>query len=266
MYVIYLRELYEIRDYRVSELSRQLVLAIRDGIASTRGHGAAHGFIRAASALFSWAVDRGYAVTNPAFRGAKELDRGHLTAWTKEQAEFAIARLSEPLRRVVVLALYTGARRGDLCALTWAAYDGNYLRFVPQKTRRQRTQPLTIPCLPALKAELDQWRKSAVTGIGNAPILTDYQGKAWKPNYLSHQLPEALARIGLTNELNMHGLRKLWAANLAQAGCPANWIAATTGHSSLSMVELYTRSADQQQMAEAAIVKLADHLGQGSKA
>jgi integrase len=133
---------------------------------------------------------------------------------------------------------------------------------VPQKTRHRQPEQLVIPCLPALKAELDEWRKGALTGIGNATILANARGKPWHPNNVSHQLPEALARIGLTNELNVHGLRKLAARNLAEAGCSSKLIAAITGHASLQMIELYTRSADQKTMAEAAIIRLADHLGQ----
>jgi integrase len=262
-YLIYLRVIYkDVGDLRIADFTRRTFLGLRDAVASARGHGAAIGLVRATSSLFSWAIDRDFATINPAFKGGRELHRGHLTAWTQEQASIAMLRLSEPLRRVVVLALYTGARRGDLCAMPWSAYDGTYLRFVPQKTRHRQPEQLVIPCLPALKAELDEWRKGALTGIGNATILANARGKPWHPNNVSHQLPEALARIGLTNELNVHGLRKLAARNLAEAGCSSKLIAAITGHASLQMIELYTRSADQKTMAEAAIIRLADHLGQ----
>jgi integrase len=62
--------------------------------------------------------------------------------------------------------------------------------------------------------------------------------------------------IGLRHELNIHGLRKLAAAELADAGCTMHEIAAVTGHLSLSMVQLYTQSADQERLARAAIVRL----------
>jgi len=46
------------------------------------------------------------------------------------------------------------------------------------------------------------------------------------------------------------------AAPLAEAGCSAHEIAAITGHITLSMVQPYTRGADQVTRAEAAIEKL----------
>lgn len=258
MYVIYLRPLMRIGHVQCGTIKRRDFNVVRDQIASARGDGAAAGFVRAASAMFAWAIDNEWTETNPAARGARDLDRGHLLAWTQEQAQVALERLPEPLRRVVVVALYTGARRGDLCAMTWGAYDGTSLRFTPQKTRKKHPEPLVIPCHPALKAELDAWRSGAVAGIGNATILTDGKGNPWKPNLLSHYLPAALVRIGLTNELNVHGLRKLAATNLAEAGCSTHQIAAITGHHSLAMVQLYTRSVDQQKLAGEAIVRLSE--------
>ena len=65
----------------------------------------------------------------------------------------------------------------------------------------------------------------------------------------------ALTPIGLKGH-NLHGLRKLAAVRLAEAGCSAHEIAAITGHSSLDQVALYTREADQARLAKAAILRL----------
>jgi len=77
------------------------------------------------------------------------------------------------------------------------------------------------------------------------------------------RLPIALVRVGLSNDLNVHGLRKLAAAELADAGCSVHEIASITGHKSLSMVQLYTRSADQERLASAAIVRLSEQKTNG---
>lgn len=253
-YRIYLRSLERVGHVRATDVRRRELLLARDAIAEKRGNGAATGFIRAASALFGWAVGREWIDYSPATR-IKALPGGHLQAWSQQEAEHALAHLPEPLRRVVVLALHTGARRVDLVTMPWSAYDGAALRFVPQKTRRQSPAPLVIPCHPNLKRELDAWHrdKKSVT------ILADARGASWKPTILSQYLPAALVRIGLSNELNVHGLRKLAATRLAEAGCSMHEIAAITGHRTLGMVQLYTRSADQERLAGAAIVRLSEH-------
>lgn len=257
-YELYLRPLFRVGHVPVDQVKRRDLKLVRDRIAKERGNGAAHGFVRAASALFSFAVDSDWIEASPATRLTKGLPRGHLRAWTPEEAQAALARLPEPLRRVVVLALYTGQRRGDLCALRWSAYDGQEIKLTQQKTK----EPMVIPCHDALKAELDAWRKDAVAGIGEATILTDNKGKPWKPNLLSHYMPAALVRIGLSNEINVHGIRKLAAANLAEAGCSTKEIAAITGHRTSAMVDFYTRSADQRKLAGAAIVRFTDWNGE----
>ena len=156
--------------------------------------------------------------------------------------------LPEHLRRVVVLARYTGQRRGDLCAMTWAAFDGETIRVKQQKTGAE----LVIPCHPTLRDELIEWRKNT----RSVTVLTNTLGRPWEAQHLSHELPTGLARLGMRARLNVHGLRKLAAASLADVGCTIHEIAAITGHTTLSMIAHYTRSADQERLAEAAIVRL----------
>lgn len=246
-YSIYLRDLDRVGHVRAADVRRRDLLTARDAIAQVRGAGAASGYIRAASALFGWAVDREWIEHSPATR-IRSLKGGHLRAWTVQEADKARAELPEHLRRAVILARYTGQRRGDLCALAWSAYDGRTIRLVQQKTG----EPLALPVHPALKAELDAWfrTKTATT------ILTNTRGQPWKAQHLSHELPKALARIGMSPDLNVHGLRKLAATELADAGCTPHQIAAITGHRTLAMVALYTRSVDQERLASAAIVRL----------
>jgi integrase len=253
-YTIYLRPLHTLGHLSVTAWTRREILTLRDAIASSRGNGAATGFIGAASSLFTWAVDREWIEHSPVTR-IKALPSGHLRAWTREEADAAETKLPAHLVRVVILARYTGQRRGDLCTMGWSAYDGATIRLVQQKTGA----PLVLPVHPSLKAALDTWPRMAAT------VLTDAKDRPWKPLDLSHALPNALVRIGLSNDLNVHGLRKLAAAELADAGCSMHEIAAVTGHKSLSMVQLYTRSADQERLASAAIVRLSERKDKRQK-
>ncbi len=250
VYSIYLRPLEKIGHLPVKSIGRRELLTLRDGIAEGRGNGAATGFMRAASALFGWAVDHDWIQFTPAHR-IKRLPGGTLRAWTREEADQAQAGLPEHLRRVVVLARYTGQRRGDLCAMTWTAFDGETIRLRQQKTG----EALVLPCHPALTAELSTWRKDARA----VTILTNTLDRPRKPQHLSHELPVALERLGMSRGLNVHGLRKLAAAELADAGCSPHEIMAITGHRTLAMVQHYTRTADQRRLAAAAVVKLQTH-------
>ena len=253
LYAIYLRPFDAVSGDNPATVKRRDILTARNAIATTRGNGAASNFTLVAGALFRWAVNQDWLEHSPV-HDIEPLPRGHLPAWTAEEAARAIGnaqntfeqRLPEPFRRVVVLALYTGQRRGDLCAMGWSAYDGKSIRLVQQKTGK----PLVIPVHPELKAELDRWERITTT------ILSNGARAPWRPVLLSDQLPGKLQTIGLRKGLNVHGLRKLAATNLAEAGCTLHEIASITGHASLGMLQLYTASADQERMATAAIVRL----------
>lgn len=229
----------------VKEFDKRSVQDLRDIVAEDRGDGAANTFMIAASALFSWAVKRGWIDVSPCLR-IERLPGGTLAAWTMPQVELALAHLKEPLRRAVILALYTGQRRGDLCAMTWSDYDGARIRVRQQKTGEQ----LAILCHPSLSAELDRWDRTAAT------ILTGFNGRPWRASHLSNAMCDGLRRIkGFPVGRNMHGLRKCAATLLAEAGCSTHEIAAVTGHKSLAMVALYTASAQQEKLASAAVLR-----------
>lgn len=246
VYTTYLKVLEADPTTRVGDITRRDILAVRDAMASTRGNGAATGFIRAASALMTWAVDREWIDTTPVTR-IRALPGGSLPAWTAAQLATALAKLAEPLRRAVVLASHTGQRRGDLCTLRWDAYDGTTLRFHQQKTGQKMI--LSVPA--ALRAEMDTWRRTATT----LTILDDGHGRPWDPQNLSARMRPAMARMGMPG-LNIHGVRKHVATALADAGATTHEIAAVTGHRTLGMIQHYTATADRERLAEQAVNRL----------
>lgn len=252
-YSIYLRELKPLWEVPAASIRRRHVIAIRNSIASVRGNGAATGFIRVTGALWAWAMDNDYAETSPAHR-IKPLRRGTLPTWSEEVLGQALVRLDEPYRRVVILAVYTGQRRGDLIQMPWSAYDGSTIRLRQQKERgpEEGKRELIIPCHRVLKRELDSWRAE---GRQSTTILLSPRGLPWTPEHLSRELGRAVKELGF-GRFTLHGLRKLAAVRLAQAGCSVHEIAAIGGWKSLSMVQKYTEEVSRRGLAEAAIVRL----------
>jgi integrase len=251
-YVYYLQPLHHaMKLVAVAKLKRSHLMAIRDEIAMSRGHGAALTFCRAVSAFFSWALDRDYIDASPATKLGTKLRRGSLPAWRDDQAQLAMmpGELPEPYRRIVVLAYHTGQRRGDLCRLRWSDYDGNVIRLTQEKT----DEPLEIPVyqMPGFKAELDAWKAERTT-----MTILEHLGRPWAVGYVSARLPKYLEQIGLPRGLNLHGLRRLTAIRLAEAGCTPHEIAAITGHRTLAMVQEYTRGVSQRNLADVAVLRL----------
>jgi integrase len=72
--------------------------------------------------------------------------------------------MPEHLRRVVILALYTAQRRGDLIALTWAQYDGGG----DQGYAREDDNPAAHPCAGRQVDHRSCWWHSAVSPSGSS--------------------------------------------------------------------------------------------------
>lgn len=247
-YNVYLRELEEDGGSAMpaAAVTRKYLVDIRNAIAVGRGNGAATGFVRAAKALFGWAEENEYIPFNPAAK-VKPLEGGHLPPWSEADFARALAVLDEPYRRIVVLGGYTGLRRVDLARLAWTAYDGQRIRLVQVKT----DEPVTVPVHSALKAELDAWRREA-TGL---LILKPPRAERWTVNHMSREMARVTREAGLPR-LGVHGLRKLAATRLAEAGCTVHEIAAVLGWRTLSMAQLYTEAANRERLAEAAVLRL----------
>lgn len=235
-------------------IRRAQILGLRDIVNKKRGPGAANVFLSVMSTFFDWALQRGAVDLNPV-SGIGRLEGGELPPWTEKEARKVMTPgvVPEAVRRAVVLAYFTGQRRGDLVALTWAAYDGRRIRLTQEKTGVE----LVLPVEPELKGELDAWQvENRAAHKPSIHILTSSRG-SWTPNALSHAVQREIGKVeGVRPGLNMHGLRKRAATRLAEAGCSVHEIAAITGHKTIAMVQHYTKAVDQERMAGAAILRL----------
>lgn len=102
----------------------------------------------------------------------------------------------------LIVMLWTCARVHDALVMTEPAYDGQTLVYLPRKTVRTRTEPLTIPVLPVLKARLDGaiLRKRAMGLAGVAELVVDegegapYWTESGKTKVRAHKAFNALWR------------------------------------------------------------------------
>lgn len=239
-------------DLPANGLRRKHVLEIRDGHAASVGSGSANTLMRVFSTLLSWGVDREWLPFNVASR-IPQLPSVPYQAWTADQVEHAITNFPSHLARLVMVAAYTGQRKGDLIKMRWADYDGNAITVVQEKRKIGYPEvTVVIPVHPRLKSCLDEWRR-----LSNCEyILTTSRGTKWHRNSPTSLMQKEVEKSGFPEGLNVHGLRKYAATTLAEAGCSAHEIASITGHLSIAMVQHYTKSADQKRLAEAAIGKL----------
>ena len=140
----------------------------------------------------------------------------------------------------VVLALATGARRGEILGLRWKDVDFKRNRIVLEHTKNheRRALPLSRHAL----AVLDTLKRSPVRRI-DTDLVFPKDGSD-KPADLRYHWRRALEQAGIT-DFRFHDLRHSAASYLAMDGASLAEIAEVLGHKTLAMVKRYSHLSEQ---------------------
>jgi integrase len=139
------------------------------------------------------------------------------------------------LHTLVVLAISTGARRGELITLKWDAIDLKAGKAIVTETKNgeARTLPLVGKALEALRAmKLQGSAKSEY-------VFPNPSGFPGFFDHFDHRWRDALTAAGLEG-FRFHDLRHSCASYLAANGASLLEIADVLGHKTLAMVRRYS--------------------------
>lgn len=229
-------------------VTAKMVKHVRDDLRETPRK--AHKLKQMVSALYAWAKEEGLAEHNPAsaFKRLK-VKAKPIEVWSEEEIAAFLGAAPIWLQTPVILALYTGQRREDVVRMTWADYQGAYIRVRQSKTG----EPLDIACHGVLRSHL-----SAVRTAFGGPIARNAKGRPFTPNSLSQAIRRQIGLMeGFPRDRSMHGLRYAAAARLDEAGCTLTEAVAVLGHRTYQMAHRYMA---QRRASEAARLKQ-DALG-----
>lgn len=219
---------------RVAELRRQLAA---EGLEpATRNRHVAT--LRAAVRL---AVDHELIPAAPFGRLAMEREPPPPDRVLLEEEEQALLRAAHPRDRVVVIwALETGARRGELAAAVWSDLDleAGEWRIPRTKAGRPRTVPLTPRAVEALRA----WQAEPVAVLHRDRKRVRVEGPLVLGGVTASALSTAfeglVERAGIA-PIRLHDLRHTCATRMRRRGVHPVTIAAMLGHTSWQMVQRY---------------------------
>lgn len=245
---------------RVQELKRAEFYQARDALRSSRGRplrpATRNRRVALIAAVLTHAMRLDWITHNPARlpRLAEDnLVERPVTPRELEQLLAACRASPEPrLYAMVICAMCSGARAGELKRLVWRDIDLEAGVAGLLKTKSGRRRP--IPIRGSALEELRRIRSSVpdddapgrhvfTHADGSGPF--EY-GRAWR---------EARARAGL-RDLRFHDLRHLAASTLAEAGTSTRELMAFLGHSNPSTTARYAHLVDRH------IVQLGDVLAE----
>jgi integrase len=212
---------------------------------------------RALSRMLKHAVQWGIIARNPAaLVDAPRVTQGEVEILSAADRQRALAALrGRTLYPIVITALGTGMRRGELLALRRSDVDldGATLRveqalewtqrggliFKPPKTKHGRrtitSAPTTVTVLREhLRAQLEQRLK---LGLGkpadDAPVFTNWKGEPRFPGSVTKEWTAAMQPLGIT--ATFHSLRHTHASTLIASGLDILTISRRLGHGSPSI-------------------------------
>src|SRR5262249_21977397 len=141
------------------------------------------------------------------------------------------------LYTLVVLALSTGARRGELLSLHWSDVDlkRGMLTFCKTKNGETRAVPLTGYALDVLAHHTKIRRHNTTL------VFPDRTGR--RPVGIREAFEYAVKRAEIAN-FKFHDLRHTFASYLAMNGATLAEIAEVLGHKTLAMVKRYAHLSE----------------------
>lgn len=190
--------------------------------------------IASLKSLLSWAEKRSFVEHNWC-KGIENLypgGRREELIWTTELQQAFLAQCDRPdIALMFAFCALTAMRVGDMLSLTWSQFDGRWIRYKPQKTRRKDaalTVSLPVFALPPLQQLLEPMpRGDAGERIfkvaSSRPVDNDGQGVVRK------QFARVRQAIG-ADHLHWHDLRGTAISALFAAGCSDAEVASISGH------------------------------------
>ena len=195
--------------------------------------------------VFSFGVARGYCLSNPstALRAAKRKvpEPDPYTADERDSLLDCLDRtLAGPFFRV---AFGTGARTGELLALSWADFDGSSLWVKQSRTRgRLKDTKTGIKRKVLLLPDTVNVLKSMPRPIKGGPIFTNQYGRHYQSGYhLNKWFRKAHKDSGVRPRSGPYPWRHTYASLALSAGVKPALIASQLGHRLDVLLSTYGR-------------------------
>ncbi len=227
----------------ISELTSKVISkALMDAVSGTRKAATVNKALASLRRLLESALGKGLVTHNAAkaVRSLKTTDSVTRAPFTEEEISLLVNHptTSEEWRGMILLAVHTGLRMGDVVRLTGEDIKDGIATVMPEKTARSKkviTIPLSQPCL--------DWIADR-----EGPLFPTIQRQ--QKGTTSAQFTAIMKKSGVPKRVRLaggieatrsfHSLRHTFTSWLADAGVPSEVRQRLTGHSSSRIHQKYT--------------------------
>jgi integrase len=229
---------------RLSDVTPAILSEVRDELLQKRLPATVTRYMAVLSHAFTIATKEWQWVEDSPFRrvSTPKEPRGRVRFLNDEERvrllDACKASSSPHLHLIVLTALSTGARKGEILNLRWPDIDLNQGRITIHDTKNneRRSVPLAGPALDLMR------RYAKVRRIDTGLVFPSSKGNT--PVEIKRAWYTALRQAGIA-DFKFHDLRHSAASYLAMNGASLAEIAEVLGHRTLSMVKRYAHLSEQ---------------------
>ncbi len=188
-------------------------------------------FLTLLKKMINLAIDWGYLDNNPATKVKMFAEHDNLKekVLSDEEEQKLLYASPDHLRPIIIMALNTGMRRGEILNLKWQDVDFERRIISVKKTKSGRTRSIPInDSLLNILEDLDQ----------NGDKVFPY-------TYIQTAFQNSRRRAGL-HDVRFHDLRHTFASRLVANGVDIVTVQQLLGHQSITTTERYTHSNIEQ--------------------
>lgn len=229
-----------------------------------------HGIVHKA---LQQAVEIGYIKLNPAAVCVlPKVQKAKINPMDEQQTKLFIKAIAnEPLRRLFLVALFTGMREGEVIGLTWdnidlkngtiyitqqlQRHDGEY-KLMPPKNSKSR---LIVPApyiMDILKEEQTAQKENRLKAgplweNKNGFVFTNAIGGHYSQQYVHKKFKNVVQSIEMPS-LRFHDLRHTYAVAAIMAGDDIKTVSENLGHASVAFtLDIYGHVTDEMRQSSA---------------
>ena len=197
----------------------------------------------------------------------------------------ALAKEPRHYRLFYLLSMYTGCRRGELCALQWSDFTGTQNGLLLTVSRSRSSVPgkgivegatkngksrevylssdlrgILLAYKRRKQMEADKQRRKL-----SPYLFTDDQGQLIHPDTFTKRLRKIYAAIGFPREYHLHTLRHYFVTSLLHCGVDKQTVADLVGHADTGFLErtyCHPQQAQKEQAADSMLTMLRPDGGQ----
>ena len=195
-----------------------------------------------------------------------KIEKYHASYYTAEQLK-EVLRIAKGtnIETAIILAIYYGLRRSEICGLKWNAVDFNHKTIeikstavrvttvIREDNTKSNSSHRTLALIPEVEQHLKELQAKQVDDkafYGDTYIDTDYvlrwdNGDPFLPDYISNQFSKLLENNSMPH-IRFHTLRHSFASALLVEGVSMKAVQELLGHSDFSTTaNIYSHVTDE---------------------